>query len=289
VSHPGRPGLKAAFDRLSDRRRWVRRAGVGAVCAGLGLSLAVPVASADVNVSAGATAQYGLNAVTTANRYVAWRVTIPTSGFVSVNDLGVTDGTATAFAVSPVGSGYGCCGGGSAFGFQAAPLGRPVQENGYVTGIGGGVSVNPGDYYLVQLIGGGTASIGAVTVQVQAPSGTTIDGFTTGPAKEFTDIDFAQNSGSLTGPQPGDPIVGSVPFSAASTMWGMFYTVNQTATISYTDPSGQTSQSYPWGWTIDFAGAPPGTYSLHLDEGSFSPGPNSQGTTVALMADIQLP
>ena len=215
-------------------------------------------------------------------------MTIPTAGFANVNVTGLSDGTASVEAISPVGSGYGCCGGGSNNPVQAAPLGHPVEEWPQVMGIGGGTSVSAGDYYLVVLIGGGSASIGAVTVQVSAPAGTTVDGFTTGAAKEFTDVDFARNSGSLTGPLPGDPIDGSVPFTAQSTLWGLFYTVNQTGTISYTDPSGNTSRTYPWGWGIGFAGAPLGTHVLHLNESSFSPPPSSDGT-IALLADVQLP
>lgn len=234
-------------------------------------------------------------AVITPPSYVAWRAHFPTGGGVRISWTGADTGDGYSFWINSVDpNGVGCPTAGYGWNplVQVALLGHGVHENAIVTpgvspDVGApGITCPAGDYYIVGIFGGGTAPVsGAQTVTVVGPEGASFGGFSSGPALDLTDADFAGQSDSVidTPAARSESVHGTVSLNVTGAMFGDWYTFNPSAVMTAIDPSG-SSRTGNGGWS----GTGPGTYSLRLDE-DVAPTVGLQQGTGALLADVFLP
>jgi hypothetical protein len=254
---------------------------------GRAASLAVSAkTSSGAQASVSGVVQTGFEATSTTNRYLAWRVRASQWGNIAIAYTGVTDGVFTTSFWGIPGGGWTGGGGGTNQALQWKFAGRPFFESVDAGGSQGpGYPPDPpGDYIVVALIAGGAAHAGLMRVTVTPPPGSTVEGFTSGPAVNLTDVAFATASEPVFIPKAGDSFTGSVTVPVKSALFGAFLAINRSAVISYTDPDENTiadtcSCGFDW-----FAGVP-GTYILHLNEVSYDP----NFPVVAIFADVVLP
>jgi hypothetical protein len=227
----------------------------------------------------------GLTAVVVSKSYAAWRIHLTQAASIPITIVDAHTGDGSIAWVQGAG------GGGLGYAnLQVGFNGIGLHE---ALGVGAGGSngdiAQPGDYWAVAIVGGGTVPAGAAFVRFKTPPGSTVLGFTSGPAIDLTDANFTSGGGKVlvTPVMTAYHAHGSVRKTFTHGLNGLFVGFNP-AHISYTDPGGNGHvtdvETFFW---FDSA---PGTYSFHIDEDvpltqEVLGGPNS----FALLADIQLP
>jgi hypothetical protein len=224
-----------------------------------------------------------LTAITQGKAYVAWRIDMPTEGFLAVDLLGVQTGSGLMFTAAN-GSGFG--GGSSAT--NAGTHGVGAHEDPHVDGGGGGMLLPSGVHVVVLIMGSGTVPVGLDVVRLTPPPDATVINVTSGPAFDLAASNFTSDGSTVV----STPLVaagqvrGSVRKDIQHSLFGFFVSYRPTLTASFVDPGGTTTVVPQFGWR--WLGAEPGTYTLRLD-GKVPASLNPQSVMQALFADVRIP
>ena len=214
--------------------------------------------------------------------YLAWRIDVPTGGFVTVHPLGVQTGSGI-FMFTDEGSVGGGVSMMNAGANGVGVHGEPHVDTGYA-----GVMLQPGVHRVIVIIGGGTVPANVETLRLEAPAGSTVLNVTSGPAVDLADSNFTSDGGLVARSPVASfaSIHGSVRQRIKNRLVGWFVGNPQTTTVSFTDPSGSTRVAPPHGWV--WFDDSPGTYTLRVDE-EMPPTLNPSYGVRAVLADVRMP